>query len=201
MSLLIKYLNDNYAKGPDDTIAVHFMEKFGVNVKTEDDLFLFKYNQLSVKWTEKITHECRGCILSFREGAWKFISRPFDKFFNVGEFYCSFNIDDFKDKKDQYSLVEKADGTCIQLYYDGKFWRASTLGSITPTEINDTGKAFDVLFWEMFGDNVSDADIGFTFVFELCSWHNRIVSKYPTPRLYFLGARDNSNGLSSLQCQ
>jgi hypothetical protein len=194
--LLLDYLNDNFQCGgtwTDSGIVKHFMEQFGVNVKIEDDLYLFKYGQLEAKWVHDITHECRGPIVRKTKNGWKLCSYPFDKFFNQQEGHCPiWKEKDFNDAISDLSFVEKCDGTCIQLWYDdvlGK-WRVSTLGSITTTNVHDSTQTFEELFWKIFGDN-SDALVkDYVYLFELCSVLNRVVTRYSSDRLYLLGVRD-----------
>lgn len=121
MSALKKYLDDNHPNpdksdnhpNPDKRIVSDFMEKFGVNVKQEDDLYLFKYGMISVKWDD-VTHECRGAILRPTKKGWEFLARPFDKFFNQHEGHCPvFEAKEFERRMDNLRLVEKADGSCI----------------------------------------------------------------------------------------
>jgi hypothetical protein len=94
---------------------------------------------------------------------------------------------------------EKADGTCIQLWWDTQreTWRASTLGTITPSLVMEEDYTFDTLFF-----NVSGVDINIreglnknlTYVFELCAEVNRIVTKYSTDHCVLLSIRDKRDG-------
>ncbi len=207
MSLLLEYLNN--LKVPSDVdfnkfLEEHFLEKFGVMVKNEGDLFLMKYNQLSAKWDQKITHECRGIILRYGKeyGTWQIVSRPFDKFFNLHEFYCPINKEDqFKELYPKIKISQKADGSCIQVWWDVALnkWRASTLGTITPGQVQDnTNLTFDQLFWNTLKIDADVFDLiaikGLTYLFELCCEDNRIVTKYPSDCIFFLGIRSNESG-------
>ena len=83
MSNILKYLTSHHATSTFEEIANDFMEKFGVGVKQEDDLYQFKYNMLAAKWLpDNITKESRGVIIRRDNNAWSIVSRPFDKFFN-----------------------------------------------------------------------------------------------------------------------
>lgn len=184
-----------------DTVSPeHFAEEYGVNVNIEGNLYQFKYLQLSAKWNHPLVHECRGVILRNVEGQWEVASLPFDKFFNQHEGHCPvFNADTFARMTSGMEFHEKADGTCIQLWWDTerKLWRASTLGTITPSLVMEEDYTFDTLF-----DNVSGVDINvreglnknLTYVFELCAEVNRIVTKYNTDHCVLLSIRDKRDG-------
>lgn len=193
MSALKKYLDENH-KSP-DKLNDDFQNKFGVNVKQEGDLYLFKYGLITAKWDE-ITKECRGAILKLTSNGWKFMSRPFDKFFNQHEGHCPiFNPKAFAEALPSAALVEKADGTCIQLWHDDERWRVSTLGTITTLNVFDN----DITFEQLFLDTVfrvfwDELDKEFTYLFELCCDMNRIVTQYKTDHVVYLGAREKDSG-------
>jgi len=191
MSNLERYLNENH-QNPEN-LAEDFSTKFGVNVKNEGDLYLFKYGIISAKW-EPETLECRGSILKFSDNdGWEFKSRPFDKFFNQHEGHCPvFDPKVFnEDLLEQSCLATKADGTCIQLWHDGAKWRASTLGTITPLMAHESNLTFDQLFFKTVGNIIWDDLVPeLTYIFELCTEENRIVTQYPADHAVLLGVRD-----------
>ena len=203
MGNLQHYLNKYHAETSLEEICEDFMDKFGVGVKQEGDLYQFKYNMLAAKWTRDITHECRGIILRRKDSVWSVASRPFDKFFNQGEGYCPyFQEKDFNHHIGKFWMVEKADGTCIQLWYDHEQerYRVSTLGTITPMGVYDYDFTFADLFWTTLGVNPDDLtddlfDKDTTYLFELCCAENRILTKYPSNTIFLLGWRGNEHGL------
>lgn len=185
-------------------IVTHFIEKFGVDVKKEDDLFLFKYDMLAARWTFPITHECRGIILRNTNGAWKFVCRPFNKFFNQPEPYCPIVEEPvFNNNCPQLSFVEKCDGSMISLWFDDvkDTWRASTGGTITPGNAGDYDITFDKLFFQTLGisaevlKSVGSLNKAYTYIHELCCEENRIVTKYPENKIFLLGVRHNEHGV------
>jgi len=199
--LLLDYLNGFVYTNEDDLVC-HFLEKFGVNVKIENDLYLFKYGQIEAKWTEAITHECRGIILRNTDDGWKVVSRPFDKFFNIGEGYCKVN-----DKYEIFNLsaYQKLDGTCAQVYFDEVLnkWRMSTLGTITPLNVGDISLTFDDLFWKVANDRYADfvrlldfnLDLRkYTIICELCTVENMVLTRYEKDSIYLLGCRNKETG-------
>lgn len=213
--LLIDYMRDKFDARPGDAteaveIKKHMLARFGVDVTVEGDLFLFKYNMLLAKWTEPVVHECRGTIL--RRDAdlrWAVATRPWNKFFNHFEGYSPVSTPQLfekyvKENRNAY-LTEKADGTCIQMWFDAgaSRWRASTLGSITTGFANRRGGAtFEEMFWQTMLDRmptggkfIDDGFVkGFTYLFELCTDTNRIITKYDRPMLFLLAARHTVSG-------
>jgi hypothetical protein len=188
---LLEHLNKN---GLDPEAM---MENFGVRVTTEGDLALLKYADSGAKWTEALTHECRGVIVRQVGDQWHVVSRPWNKFWNLHEGYCPIR-GKVHEHTDALVLHEKADGTCIHVWWDDvrEVWRASTLGTITPMALHGKGQTFDALFWETSGIRpfLDYLHRGSTYLFELCTPHNRIVTKYERPHVVFLGARRNADG-------
>lgn len=196
---LLSYLNENFPGPFDDSyIKSHFKETFGVDVKIEDRFFLFKYDQIEANWKEEITSECRGTILSYVYGeGWDICSRPWSKFHNIGDTKCVINEDNFSDAPNK-ELWEKLDGSCIQVWYDmfENEWRVSTLGSITTVNVFDNDFTFSELFdrylpEDIFTQVASPSD---TYLFELCTAYNKVVTKYDKPYVFFLGAYGNYTG-------
>ena len=203
--ILQDYLNTNFTLLTDSQKLIdHFFEEFGVNVKNEEDLYIFKYDMIAAKWTNSLTHECRGTIMRYTSNCWEICSRPWNKFFNYHEGYSGlYKSDDFnKFINDKYNFImEKVDGTAIQMWYDEvkKQWRISTLGTITTTKVNDDTCTYEELFWEIMGgkdklNNIPLLAQNYTYLFELCSKKNRILTRYPTDRIYLISARNNFSG-------
>ena len=206
--LLINYLNAQFPSDGvwcDNDLVVHFMDNFGVDVKIEKDTYLMKYDMIMAKWTEPLVRECRGTIL--RKGVtWEICARPFDKFWNQGEGHSGIHTNElFRQwiKEKSPYLQQKCDGTCISLWFDKprKRWNASTLGTITPFKVGDYNFTFSDLFWTVL--NSGEVNINFldndvfkdcTFLFELCTTYNRILTKYPTDRIFLLSVRENKTG-------
>lgn len=204
---LTDYLNLKFPTSigflPEDLIS-HFLTEFGVDVKIEahtDNKFLFgfKYSMLGAKWMFPITHECRGIILRNSNDGWEIMSHPFNKFFNQHEGHCPiFKEEDFNKRTYELYFAEKCDGTAIQLWNDPYLnkWRVSTLGTITTMVIHDSGTTFDDLFWRIAPPSLKDfLAPGNTYLFELCSKLNRVVTRYPKDCIYILGVRINDSEL------
>jgi len=202
---LSKYFPNGYNgefEGVSVNLADHFYEKFGVNVKSEDNLYQFKYDMLAAKFSFPLVKECRGHIWRY-DGSWKRVCTPPDKFFNLHEGYCPIvNESDFSQRLPSLSAIRKEDGTAIAVWFDDvkNTWRCSTLGSITPFKVGDYDTTFDVLFWKTFGEenkNIlnTQGDTSFTYLFELCCLENRIVTKYAQDTVFLLTVRNNKTGV------
>lgn len=190
-SSLIEYLTSDFhpckfGETWDDKDLKHKMiHVHGVNTQIEGCYYQFKYEMLMAvnNWND-INGMCRGLILKRTQDQWKIVSLPFFKFFNQIEHECPVSRKEaFQLFSPRMSFIEKADGTGIQLWHDEGKWRASTLGKITNDE-------FDDLFWGLFEkDDLNVLDHQVTYLFELCTEKNRIVTKYTKDKLFLLGGR------------
>jgi hypothetical protein len=201
---LQEYLSAYFNKGEEGFISDsvvnlfdHFSTKFGVMIKNVGNLYQFKYNQIEAKWSFPITHESRGVILEY-DMCWKYIGRPFTKFFNLHEGYCPiFNEKDYQEVYNNLTIVEKVDGTCILLYNYKDSWRVSTLGSIPTGNVGDFPFTFGELFFKTLNVNIDELNLdkGKTYIFELACVENRIVTRYSENIVVLLGIRDNLYGV------
>jgi len=111
-------------KWSDRELMEHFFTRFAVNVFTEGSVFYqFKYDMsLTESWNEEVK-EARGIIFERRASnteaeGWIIAARPFEKFFNQQESECPIsNPKVFADRCSSFAFSEKADGTCIQLWW------------------------------------------------------------------------------------
>ena len=195
MNVLKEYLENNFTNFTFEELNEHFISKFGVYVKNEGNYYHFGYDQVEAKWSEEVTHHCRGTILQYKN-SWKYVCRSFKKFFNHHEEKCPFKYDEsFSNIKDGF-LRQKVDGTLINLWYDivSFVWRVSTTGTITPTKINDFDFTFQDLFFKLSKIPLEVLNHNFTYMFELCTPYNRIVTEYKKDSIYLLYVNDNDNG-------
>ena len=210
---LLDYVNKHFPPSGDWEDAAfieHFLETFGVNAKKEKGPYgtywIFKYGMIIAKWKPE-TIESRGAILHRGERygigreEWMIMSWPFNKFFNQHEGKCPvFGDKTFNNKLVDMTFVEKSDGTCIQLWWDqfNNKWRVSTLGMLTTTKVSDfSEETFESLFWKTLGlkpENLTELSKDSTYIFELCSAENRIVTQYEEDTVYVLGRRNLRDG-------
>jgi T4 RnlA family RNA ligase len=154
--------------------------KFNLKSRVYENKILLKYDQLSAPslMAEQEVQECRGLILEIN--SWKVMSLAFTKFFNAEEGNAH------KIDWDSAHVLEKLDGTCIQVYYDWNdmTWYAGTTGTADGEgEVNNkTGTTFNQLFWktvkEKYNLDTSKFNAGYTYVFELTTPYNIVVKPH-----------------------
>ena len=163
-------------------------------------ILLLKYDQIESPKTHPIVKECRTLILE--KNTYQVVSRAFPRFFNLGE--------DPKGEKEfnweNFVVQEKIDGSKINLFYYGGDWHISTSGSFGFGEILDTGKTWrDFFFGVLNPIMITTLSKDYTYVFEFCSPHTKVVKYYSTPQLFLLGVFHNETGqelhLEDCKCQ
>ena len=134
--------------------------------------------------------ECRGLIF-YPDG--RIMSRPFHKFFNVGEREETLlhNIDMSRD----HAIVEKMDGSMIRpMMVNGKL-RLGTKMGVTDTSIAAENYLHTRPDWAELSVWMEGAvKMGVTPLFEFIAPDNRIVIEYNDPDLVLLAIRHNESG-------
>ncbi len=139
-----------------------------------------------------ILRECRGLIFD-KDG--KILSRPFHKFFNLGERDETSMSELTLMLSTPHVILEKLDGSMIRpiWYPDGDVRLATKMG-VTETALQaekwlfNNGHQNYVTFMRHMREE------GATPIFEWCSRHNKIVLDYPVPRLVLLAIRTDETG-------
>jgi hypothetical protein len=154
--------------------------EFKLKSKEYSSKILLKYDQLSspTLMANKEVQECRGLILE--KGTWKVMSLAFTKFFNSEEGNAH------KIDWDTAHVLEKLDGSCIQLYWDWdkEQWFAATTGTAEGEgEVNNKlGTTFNQLFWntvtEKYEFKKENLNKLFCYVFELTTPYNIVVKPH-----------------------
>ena len=169
------------------------IQDFKLKTRIYENKILLKYDQIESNMSFPEVQECRGLILE--KDTWKIMSMSFRKFFNHGEGNAA--------KIDWNSAVvlEKLDGTMIQVYWDWhkKEWFAATTGTAEGEgEVNNKmGTTFNELFWNTFdkvspiGRNSFNFFKEYTFVFELTTPYNIVVKPHGESSITLLTIRDN----------
>ena len=175
--------------GFDETVEKHCLK-----VYKDRGLVSINYNQIDSPKNE-VTNECRGLILYEKD--WSIAAYPFYRFFNKGE-----GSAEDVDAKISF-LQEKLDGSIISLFWNkiDENWQPATRGRpFADGEVSSSIGAEKMTFAELFNLAVSKSDHdftfinekkNFTFIFELVSQYNRVVTPYKMPELYLIGARNN----------
>ena len=184
-----------------DYLKIHSLEKlkneFGIVVKEYPDLYVLNYDQIESPKLNDIVRECRGLIL---DKDYNIVSRSFDRFFNYGENETGKDIDITK-----CSVYDKIDGSLIKIYHHNGHWHVSTRGTAyAESDVGGYGITFKELVYKALNiktqeefDNIFDSfNIGrnYTFIFEVTSFENRIVTHYTGYKLWILSIRNNISG-------
>lgn len=177
---------------------------------SDDNLRIgFKYDQIESPRNHPVVKECRGLVLENK--TWEVVAKPFDRFFNVGEFEDELAKFDWNN----FTATEKVDGSLIIVYnYQGQ-WRVNTSGSFATGQVDGFGGSWEELFYQTIAPpaisgydfkclpqdlwEALELSTDHTFMFELCTPYNKIVRRYTQPIVYLLGAtRHAGNGYISL---
>ena len=166
------------------------LKVFRLKSRDYDNKVLIKYDQIESPMGERIVQEARGLILE--KDTWKVMSLPFYKFFNSGESNAA------KIDWNTAHVLEKLDGTMIQVYWDWNKneWFAATTGTAEGEgEVNNKyGTTFNDLFWETvtskYSFNPCLFDKDHIYVFELTTPYNIVVTPHGESSATLLAVRN-----------
>lgn len=170
-------------------------EEFGIKVNENEKyegLYCLNYDQIKSPKGHPIVRECRSLVLKRSSQDWVVSSRSFDRFFNLGE------IDGEEHDITKLIAHEKVDGSLIGLWYDEDYgWLYRTRSMIMPEGMGINGH--DLTWSELIERNIGDltylaTNENITFIFELVSKWNRVVTKYDNESIYLLAIRENVTG-------
>lgn len=165
------------------------LEKLFISDVIWDDVRVLNYSQFNSPKTDPTVSVCRGLITDLN---YNIISRPFDRFFNYGEIpESSLNLKTVK-------AFDKIDGTLIKIYFHNG-WHVSTRAN---PYANQFISGFPIIsFRDLVFSVVSLEEIDkkfdkkFTYMFELTSIYNKIVTNYGADtKLWYLMSRNNKTG-------
>jgi len=170
------------------------LEDFKLKSRDYENKVLIKYDQIASMMGEPIVQEARGLILE--KGTWKVMSLPFFKFFNSAEGHAA------KIDWDTAHILEKCDGSMIQLYWDWnkEKWFAATTGTAEGEGMvnNKDGTTFNDLFWktveEKYGltKDKRTLEKTFVYVFELMTPYNIVVAPHGESKVNLLAVRNRT---------
>ena len=178
------------------------IEDYKLHVKSYPNRNVMIINHQRYKTEQnEITIQCRGVVLHEENGNYNVICRPMDKFYN--DFEKERPLFDFTEGVDVY---EKADGSLIKVYYHNNEFKIATNRTAFaegpcngPTEFNSY-KEF-VLFTfgcankEEFQVFMKNQDKNLTYMFELVSPNNKIITEYKKSEMILLAARHTKTGV------
>lgn len=157
------------------------------------DLVILSYSQIDSPKTNPIVRMCRGLVLEMN--TWEIVSFPFYRFYNfeeVPEERLKFN---WKNAM----ATEKIDGSLIEIFNYKSEWLISTRSMIGgENAINSLGTTVNDIFdmaispmtREEFFERLSQ---NITYIFEIVSPFNQIVTQWDAAHLYLIGGRDYIN--------
>ena len=151
--------------------------KANINVSENNGFYLYNYNQnVLVPRGDPIIRYCRGLVLN---GDGMIINMPFKRFFNAHEAEC--------DEIDWGSaeILEKLDGSMISVWWTGSEWEVTTRGSFYP---NEHAHNFKETFMRLF-TKFDKLQPGHSYMFEMISKDNRIVTRYDDEFVCLIGCR------------
>lgn len=170
------------------------LEDFKLKVRVYDKKLLLKYDPLASPFGNREVEECRGLVLE--RDTWKVMSLGFTKFYNSAEGHAA------KIDWSTARVLKKEDGSCINLHYDWHKdeWFAATTGMAEAEgEVNNMyNTSFNDLFWKTIKDKYDIAEfkrrlvIGTTYVFELTTPYNIVVTPHGESKVTLLTMRDLS---------
>jgi hypothetical protein len=147
-----------------------------------DDLFIYNYTQkaqFDYLWNEH-TETCRGLI---KDGQGNIVSRPFRKFFNLGQ--------DTVLPLQPFEVYEKLDGSLGVLYWIGETPYISTRGSF----VSDQAKKATQMLHGKYRHTWNLLERDKTYLFEIIYPENKIVCDYgKTEDLFLLAVIDTVSG-------
>jgi hypothetical protein len=177
-------------------LRTHGLEKtikdFSLKTREYEHKILLKYDQLVSPTLMALPEmqDCRGIILE--KGTWNVMSLAFRKFFNSEEGNAA------KIDWNTAHVLEKLDGTMIQVYWDWHLnkWFAGTTGTAEGEgEVNNkNGTTFNDLFWDTvnnkytFNDCLLNKDL--IYVFELTTPYNIVVKPHGESSATLLAVRN-----------
>ncbi len=147
-----------------------------------DGRVILNYDMRESPKTHEVVRECRGLTLDINNN-WDLVARSFDRFFNLGE---------YREEQDNFDwdncwATDKADGSLFIIFYWRHEWRMQTRGSFADGMVGDTPMSWVKLAELALPTGWRDKfDARFTYVGELCSAYNRIVTYYPEPKFFLL---------------
>lgn len=151
---------------------------------------LIKYDQIESDMNLQEVQEARGIVLE--KDTWKVMCWTFMKFFNSSEGKAA------KIDWDTAHILEKLDGSLIQVYFDwvlGKWFAATTGTGEGEGEVNNKlGLTFNTLFWDTVRDkyNFDESKLveGFCYAFELTTPYNIVVKPHGESSATLLAVRN-----------
>lgn len=151
-----------------------------------EPLVILNYDQCDSPKTDPIVAECRGLVLNSQ--TYELVAKSFNRFFRIGEVennWKEFNWNNF-------SCLEKVDGSLINIFYYNNRWWCTTRGSFAQGKVDNYNdftwedlvcKALDISNLQVLDECLAK---NCNYICELVSPYNKVVRQYKEPQLYLL---------------
>lgn len=174
-------------------------DELKIEARDYPDRVILNYSQCDSDKYNPIVQECRSLILR-KDEKWSVMSQAYIRFFNVGE---DKRTAEFPVTSPKTSMWSKIDGSLISLYWDNfnQKWQPASRSCAFAEGQTTLGNTFADVFWraiknthviEWVKSNPENQNV--TWIFELCSPENRVVTPFSDYKVFLTGARDNRNG-------
>lgn len=189
-------------KKPEDVLSLS-SEPYNLTVSHHVDtdgsgVYVLDYNQITSPRFDTLVDRCRGIVLD--DKTLKIVCNTYKRFYNAGEDPLTHTFNFVNSVS-----FEKVDGSLIKVYFYNGLWRIGTRGTAfanntLTTFTGEEGKiTFKDLFlktlnitYEKFQDTMNKfCDKTNTYIFELCTMENRVVTHYESDRVYLTGCINN----------
>lgn len=164
-------------------------ETYGIkyNFHKSLPLVILNYDQIDSPKSHPLVVECRGLVLE--KDTWKVISYPFRRFFNDREV-----LEETKNFNYNNAIAfEKIDGSLISVFYYNNQWLFATRSLIEneskPTFSEYTFKELFNKITEQYPGFFKILSKEFTYVFEMTSPENKVITPYTDRALHLLTMR------------
>jgi RNA ligase len=178
------------------TVAKHFEDNENFVIADKGEYFVVNYVRMGKDTHPPVEYgtdyaratvlrEARGLIFCSKTG--ELLSRPFHKFFNLGEREDAMEIDLSK----PHVIMEKLDGSMIRPIRLASGIRWGTKMGVTDVAMQAEEFVAKNPHYQKFADAVlCDPRYSYTPIFEWCSRQQRIVIDYPEDKLVLLAMRE-----------
>lgn len=197
---VLKYLNEKYELLQDKESCISALqEDLGIKptYNYKYGLVVLNYSQIDSPKTNPIVIECRSLVLGLDDNeVFYIVSRSFDRFLNLGE-----NGNEDKIDITTMTAYEKLDGSLIGLFFHRGEWLYRTKSMIMP-DIEMFADAFGNSWKDLIDGTLGDFvsvkhnpySKEYTFILEVTSPINRIVTRYEDSKITLLSVRHNLTG-------
>jgi hypothetical protein len=178
---------------------IKLQEEHKIEVRDYPDRVILNYSQFDSDKYNPIASECRALILRKDEN-WSVMAQAYVRFLNVGE---DKRTAEFPITSPKTRVESKIDGSLILFFWDdlNQKWQPASRSCAFAEGQTVLGNTFADVFWRA----VKNSDVAkwvesnienrkVTWIFELCSPENRVITPFENYKVVLTGARDITTG-------